>query len=267
MSKGRLPAYEPMLAAYHGAFAPELRAMLATLPIADGARVLDMACGDGVYSGWLAELGADVVAVDLRFDYLTLARAMHGRGRIAWSAGAIAGLPFADGTFDLTWCAQSLYSLPDPLAALRELGRVARAGGVVAVLEDDTLHRILLPWPVEIELAIRRAEFQVLAEKQSDAGKFYIARRLRRVFREAGLEAVQARSFAYDRAAPLDADVRRFLVEYLNDLATRVAGRLDRPAQARFRGLTDPGSAAFLLDDPDFAATCVDHLVWGRRPA
>lgn len=265
MSRGRLPSYEPMLAAYHRAFARELRAMVATLPLPPGARVLDMACGDGAYSGWLAEVGADVVAVDLRFDYLKLARDAFGGSRIAWSAGVIAGLPFADGLFDLTWCAQSLYSLPDPLAALRELARVTRPGGIVAVLEDDTLHRVLLPWPIEVELAIRHAEFQVLAEHEPDASKFYIARRLRRVFREAGLERVQARSFAHDRAAPLDADVRRFIREYLNDLGNRVAGRLERPAQTHVRGLTEPNSGAFFLDDPDFALTCVDHLVWGQR--
>lgn len=265
MNDVAVPGYEPMLAAYHRGFAPELRTMLRTLPLAPGARVLDMACGDGAYSAWLAELGAAVVAADLRVDYLMLARGTTGDTRIAWAAGAIAGLPFADGTFDLAWCAQSLYSLPDPLAALRELARVTRPGGIVAVLEDDTLHRILLPWPVAVELAIRRAEFQMLAEQERDAGKFYIARRLRRVFREAGLANIQARSYAHDRAAPLDADIRRFLIEYLNGLGNRVVGRLNRPAQARFRGLTDPRSDAFLLNDPDFAVTCVDHLVWGRR--
>ncbi len=265
MSEARLPGYEPMLAAYHRAFASELRAMLATLPLAPGARGLDMACGDGAYSLWLAGLGAEVVAVDLRPDYLKLARGTTAERHIMWAAGAIAGLPFPDETFDLAWCAQSLYSLPDPLAALRELARVTRPGGIVAVLEDDTLHRVLLPWPVEVELAIRRAEFQALAEQAPDAGKFYIARRLRRVFREAGLSDVRARSFVHDRAAPLDADARCFLAEYLGDLAARVAVRLDAEMQARLRRLTDPTSGGFLLDDADFAATWVDHLVWGRR--
>lgn len=266
MSDTALPGYEPMLAAYHRAFASELRAMLATLPIADGARVLDMACGDGVYSGWLAELGADVVAVDIRFDYLALARGANTGPRIAWAAGAIGGLPFPDATFDLAWCAQSLYSLPDPLAALRELARVTRPGGVVAVLEDDTLHRVLLPWPVEVELAIRRAEFKVLAEEQSDTGRFYIARRLRRVFREAGLASVVARTFAHDRAAPLDADVETFLAAYLTDLGSRVARHLDEAPRARLRGLLGTGRGTSLLADPDLSVTCLDHLVWGRTP-
>jgi protein-L-isoaspartate O-methyltransferase len=49
-----LPAYETRLAAYHEAFAAELRGMIAGLPIAAGDRVLEVACGDGFYSGLLA---------------------------------------------------------------------------------------------------------------------------------------------------------------------------------------------------------------------
>ena len=35
-------------------------------------------------------------------------------------------LPFEDEAFDLSFCAQSLYSLPDPVAALREMARTTR---------------------------------------------------------------------------------------------------------------------------------------------
>lgn len=265
MTDGAVPGYESMLAAYHRAFTPELRAMIASLPLAHGARVLDMACGDGAYSVWFAERGTDVVAVDLRFDYLKLARSANsGDPAIACIAGAIVGLPFPDRTFDLSWCAQSLYSLPDPLAALRELARVTRSGGIVAVLEDDTLHRILLPWPVEVELAIRCAEFEALAEQSPDAAKFYIARRLRHLFREAGLRDVRAGSFAHDRAAPLDRDTRTFLTAYLKDLTSRVVGRLDAPMRQRLHELTDPAGGGFLLASPDLTVACIDHLVWGR---
>jgi ubiquinone/menaquinone biosynthesis C-methylase UbiE len=101
-----------------------------------------MACGDGVYSAWLAERVGDngrVVGVDIAPAYLELAREhvkSHPRSKvISFQIGDIAGLPFADNEFDLAWCAHSLYSLPDPLAALRELRRVVRPGGAVAILE------------------------------------------------------------------------------------------------------------------------------------
>src|SRR5690242_10059537 len=72
-----LPTYAPMLAAYHRAHAAELRAMIAELPLRLGDRVLDMACGAGTYSVWLAErVGphGTVVGVDISPAYLARAR-------------------------------------------------------------------------------------------------------------------------------------------------------------------------------------------------
>jgi ubiquinone/menaquinone biosynthesis C-methylase UbiE len=268
-----VPSYEPMLAAYHRGFAAELRAMVAALPLEPGQFVLDMACGDGVYSPWLVERvgpGGRVVAVDLVPEYLELARkaAKSADGdTIDFVLASIDSLPFADGTFDLCWCAQSLYSLPDPVEALRRLARVTKPGGFVAVSESDTLHHVILPWPVEIELSVRAAELQALVEGGEAHGKFYIGRLLRQVFREAGLVDFTQRSFANDRLGPFKPNERTFFAEYLNRLAKQIEHYLDPTVRADFDRLTDPHSAAYLLDDPDVTATCIDHLVWGRKPA
>ena len=182
MGETPLPAYEPMLAAYHRAFATELRAVVGALPMAAGQIVLDMACGDGAYSRWLAERvgpSGRVAAVDVRPDYLEIAREDVSEPPLEWLAASIDALPFADDTFDLCWCAQSFYSLPDPTDALRHMLRVTKPGGIVAVLEDDTLHSVLLPWPIEVELAVRVAELTALSEKSDNPRKFYVGRRLR----------------------------------------------------------------------------------------
>ena len=163
-----------------------------------GHSVLDMACGDGVYSPWLAERvgsGGRVVAVDMRTEYLELARKQSAcspfSGIIEFLAASIESLPLEDESFDLCWCAQSLYSLPDPVQALQHMRRVTRPGGVVAVLEGDSFHHIILPWPVELELSVRAAKAsRHLAQKSDQPGKYYVGRQLRRVFREAGLERI-----------------------------------------------------------------------------
>ena len=41
---------------------------------------------------------------------------------------------------------------------------------------------------------------------------------------------------------------------------------LDASIRALFNRLVDPHSPGFLLDDPDFTATCIDQVVWGRKP-
>jgi ubiquinone/menaquinone biosynthesis C-methylase UbiE len=272
-SKGDVPAYEPMLAAYHRGFSAELRSMIDALPMAEGQSVLDMACGDGVYSPWLAErVGrrGRVVAIDLVPEYLELAKSEASNSPLAevieFAAAPIESLPFAADTFDLAWCAQSFYSLPDPVDALKHLLRVTKPGGVVAVLEGDTLHHVILPWPIEVELSVRAAELQALADDSDKPRKFYVGRSLRRVFREAGLCDVVTQTFASDRAAPLGLDERTFLGEYLSQLSERISPYLNASTRKKFRPLVDPESASYLLDDPDLTATCIDHLVWGRKP-
>jgi SAM-dependent methyltransferase len=189
LSDDELPAYAPMLAAFHRTCARELQKIIADLPIKPGDKVLDMACGDGAYSVWLAERTGphgSVVGVDRSTAYLEMAR-QHASSAplnsiIRFQQGDIAELPFPDNTFDLVWCAHSLYSLPDPVAALQELRRVTSVGGHVAVLENDTLHHHLLPWPAELELAVRSAQLDALDAEVDGSGKFYIGRDLCRVF-------------------------------------------------------------------------------------
>ena len=149
---------------------------------------------------------------------------------------------------------------------MRHLVRVTKPGGLVAILEGDTLHHVILPLPIEVELSVRVAELHYLAEKSDCPRKFYVPRQLFRICRTIGLEKIESRTFAADRAAPLSNDERSFFAEYLKDLSHRAAAHLRGPARATFDRLVDPRSDRFLLDASDFTATCIDHVVWGRKP-
>src|SRR4051794_24348988 len=105
-----------MLSDYHRAHAPELRAMVADLPIRPGDHVLELACGEGAYARWIAErVGAtgSVTALDASPAFLDLARNQTLGYCVHFVEADARVLPFAENTFDLVWCAQSLYSLPD----------------------------------------------------------------------------------------------------------------------------------------------------------
>jgi len=269
-----LPDYEPMLAGYHSAFAEELAGMVASLPIRSGDLVLEMACGDGAYTPWLAaKVGPSggVIGLDVSTGYLEVAQKQSKRGahasRSRFVAGSLDRIPFADQTFDAVWCAQSLFSLPEPVDAVTRMARMVKPGGLVAILENDTLHQVLLPWPVEVELAVRSAEWAALREESDHPRKFYVGRRLVGVLREARLVEIRVRSFASSRVAPIDAATRTFLAEYLRDLSERVSSRLDPTTRERFNRLADPGSTDYLLDQPDFLVTVVDHVIEGRVPS
>jgi SAM-dependent methyltransferase len=269
LSDDELPGYTAMLEAYHRARAPELRAILDMLPLTQNDSVLDLACGDGWYSIEFACRVHEVVAVDLSPAYLDLARrnavTAQQTERIRFEQANAEALPFADNMFDLTWCAQSFYSLPDPLAALREMARVTRPGGCVAVLENDTLHHLLLPWPAELELAVRQAQLQALAVRSAEQGtdKFYIGRNLCGVFRRVGIEPCEIRAIPVERSAPLSADEELFLQFHFADLRECVWPYLDKPTREAFDMLFDEESPLYLLRQPDFRMTHLESLAIG----
>lgn len=268
-----LPEYQTLLASYHRAFASELRAIVEALPLPAAPRVLDLACGDGTYTAILASrvgTTGHVVGVDLNTAYLELTRETARRAAVSDRTSLVQAdikqLPFPGGGYDLAWCAQSLFSLPDPIEALVELRRVVRPGGVVAVLENDTLHQVLLPWPVEVELAVRAAEFDALVEESDRPRKYYVARSLGVILRSAGLVDCRMRSFVHDRQGPLAGDERNFIAAYLQNLRERVEPRLSPTYRDIFDRLVHPTSPGFLPDLPDSTFTIVDHLVWAHRP-
>lgn len=273
LASEELPAYAPMLAAYHRACARELRQIIADLPLRSGDRVLDLACGDGTYSLWLAERVAptgSVIGVDIAPAYLDVARRQAAASRygqfVRFQIGDVRGLPFADDEFDLVWCAHSLYSLPDPLAALREMRRVTRPGGVVAVLENDTLHHLLLPWPPDLELAVRAAQLRALDQAAAPTARFYIGRFLCHAFGAAGLERCRIATYTIERHAPLSADEQLFLLHYLRDLRERAAEHLDATQLQRLDRLRDPAAEESLLADPHLFLAHLEIVALGRKP-
>lgn len=266
----KTPAYAPMLAAYHRAHAAELRAIIATVPLFPSDRVLDLACGDGAHMRWLRERLDDgqVVGVDISEGYLRFAREQIEVADADASAGLCAGaverLPLGDDSVDLAWCAHSLYSLPDPMVALSELRRVVRPGGHVAVLEQDTLHRFMLPWPAALEIRIHQAQLEALRARPNGPGKYFAGRRLGKLLTDAGLSTCSVRSFCCARAAPLDADERCYLDGLLHDLRQKAGPFLAAADRVAFEALADPASDEYLPRRPDFHATFLDVLAIAR---
>jgi ubiquinone/menaquinone biosynthesis C-methylase UbiE len=270
----KLPPHAKAMAAYHRTFARELRRVIGKLPLRPGACVVDFACGDGSYTRWLARRlgpGGKVLAVDISEAFLRLARRTTPNSsayrRVHFVQADLNRLPLANGSIDLAWCAQSLYSLSDAVEALRLMARAVRPRGHVAVFENDELHHVLMPWPVEVELAIKKAELLSYVDVSERPRKFYVGRELRRAFRAAGLASTRVRSVAFTRQAPLDCPARSFFTRYLVDLHRRVRPYLESGVVELFDRMADPDSEQFLLASPDLAITCLNHVVVGTKPA
>jgi 2-polyprenyl-3-methyl-5-hydroxy-6-metoxy-1,4-benzoquinol methylase len=107
-----------------------------------GQDLLDVGCGPGTITADLAELVAPgrVVGLDREEAPLVAARAeatARGLSTTSYVVGDVYALDFPDDSFDVVHAHQVLQHLTDPSAALREMARVTRPGGLVAVRDSD----------------------------------------------------------------------------------------------------------------------------------
>lgn len=105
----------------------------------DGMSLLDVGCGPGTITADLAQriAGGTVVGVDLPSDVIGGAQTEFGAPNLRFDVGDVYALDFDDESFDLVYAHQVLQHLGEPVAALREMLRVLRPGGHVAVRDSD----------------------------------------------------------------------------------------------------------------------------------
>ncbi|MFB7914309.1 class I SAM-dependent methyltransferase [Streptomyces sp. NPDC056061] len=107
-----------------------------------GVSVLDIGCGPGTITADLAAMVAPgrVTAVDTTREILARAAgvaAERGLDNVEFTIADVHALGFADDSFDVVHAHQVLQHVGDPVLALREMRRVCRPGGIVAVRDSD----------------------------------------------------------------------------------------------------------------------------------
>jgi ubiquinone/menaquinone biosynthesis C-methylase UbiE len=107
-----------------------------------GFDMLDCGCGVGSITLDLAEIVAPgkVIGVDMDEKQLQVARSnaeKRGLGNVFFEQGNIYELRFDHASFDVVVAHTLLYHLSDPLRAMRELRRMLRPGGILAISDDD----------------------------------------------------------------------------------------------------------------------------------
>ena len=104
--------------------------------IAPGQRVLDVAAGTGNVAIRAAEVGAQVVALDLTPENFEAGRReAASRGvELDWVEGDAASLPFGDGEFDVVMSSVGAIFAPDHQAVADEMLRVCRPGGMIGMI-------------------------------------------------------------------------------------------------------------------------------------
>ena len=143
---------------------PRWRAFLVSRVPTDALRVLDVASGTAAVAIELARAAPErtVVGVDQSRDMLATGRARVERAdlgdRIELREARAESLPFGDAEFDALTFTYLLRYVDHPGATLRELARVVRPGGVVAMLEFGVPRGIWrLPWEVYVRAGLPAA--------------------------------------------------------------------------------------------------------------
>ncbi|HEX4419213.1 MAG TPA: bifunctional demethylmenaquinone methyltransferase/2-methoxy-6-polyprenyl-1,4-benzoquinol methylase UbiE [Kofleriaceae bacterium] len=113
-------------------------------------RVLDLATGTGDLAIDIARIHPDasVIGLDPSREMLAIAEQKIARGKLAGRVTVVQGdaqaLPYGDGEMDATTIAFGIRNVPDRPKALREMARVVRPGGRIAILELGEPRRGLL---------------------------------------------------------------------------------------------------------------------------
>ena len=139
------PVYDVMNRVMTAGLDVRWRRLAAQAAVRSGDRVLDAACGTGDLA--IADLKAGAGKVTgLDFSEQMLVRARRKDARIEWLQGDMLALPFADETFDAATVGFGVRNVEDLERGLRELRRVLRPGGRLAILEITTPRGVLKPF-------------------------------------------------------------------------------------------------------------------------
>jgi demethylmenaquinone methyltransferase/2-methoxy-6-polyprenyl-1,4-benzoquinol methylase len=138
------PVYDVMNRVFTMGLDGRWRKLAAAGAVRPGDRVLDAACGTGDLALADRKAGGEVTGLD--FSERMLERARRKSSQINWLQGDVLALPFDDGSFDAATIGFGIRNVDDLDAGLRELARVVRPGGRLAVLEITRPTGVLRPF-------------------------------------------------------------------------------------------------------------------------
>lgn len=151
--------------------------------------ILDVGCGPGTITVDLAALvpQGHVTALEYAPAILDQAKALaarRGATNLRWAVGDVHALAFPDATFDVVHAHQVLQHVGNPVQALREMRRVTKPGGVVAVRDAD--YAAMTWFPATPGMEQWQALYRAVA--RGNGGEPDAGRMLHAWAREAGFE-------------------------------------------------------------------------------
>ncbi len=262
-------AYIQRLAESNPLREPTLRSAIQALQLPSGSRGLDAGCGIGSHTLLLAEAvgpAGHVTGLDLSPEFLAHAREVVKKSslseQVSFQEGDVNELSFDENTFDWLWSVDCVgYPTGEFLPLLKELARVVKPGGSVAILAWSSQQ--LLPGYPLLEARLNATCSAIAPFVKGKRPELHFLRALG-WFRKAGLEGPTAQTFVGDVHAPLDDDIRRALVSLFEMLWGEPQPEVSQEDWAEYERLCLPDSTDFILNLPDYYAFFTYSMFHGK---
>ncbi|TET46505.1 class I SAM-dependent methyltransferase [candidate division TA06 bacterium] len=244
---------------------------LDALTLPTGSQGLDAGCGIGSHLLPLAEaVGSEgrVTGLDISPEFLARARETVENSnlldRISLQEGNVNNLPFNDNTFDWAWSSDCVgYPVGAPQSSLKELTRVVKPGGTVAILGWSS-QQVLPGYPV-LEARLNARASCVIPYVKGERAEYNFLRALG-WFRDAGFEETTVETFVGDVQAPLSDELRSALLMVFDMLWGELQTELTPEDRKEYQRLCLAESPDLILNLPDYYAFLTYTMFHGKVP-
>lgn len=249
--------YSRKLALFNAFAEPELRALIGSMGLASGMRVLDAGCGTGEALPWLLDAvkpSGSVVGIDLATAHVDAARRYASAGIEVLQGDLLTAGP-GPASVDFIWCVNTINHFRDPSQAVLELSSSLRPGGRFALGQSSLLPDMYFAWDSRLERVINEAVRRYYRDRYSlDERDLSSVRAVVGVLRAANLRNVAAKTVLIERVSPVDPATESYLNDgiFRDTWGERLRPYLSEDDHAELVRVCDPQHPQFALRRPDF---------------
>lgn len=242
--------YSSKLHSFNAFAEPEIRALIRSLGLKPGMRILDAGCGTGEALRWLAaEVDPDgkVVGIDLSAAHVAAART-QASSAVQVHQADLFDFSMEPACLDLVWCVNTINHLANPTEGAKHLAGWLRRGGRLAIGQSSLMPDMYFAWDARLERVTNEAVRSYYRDRYHlEEQDLAPVRAIVGILHGADLRNISARTVVIERLAGMNAATESYLRDaifrdtwvnnlqpYLSDQDFAELGRLCDPLHPQF---------------------------------